>query len=103
MIPDKSKLNFLLAKQKELEAQIEEERKRVQSVCRHMHVSHWDGHYASGYVTFPIRRCLDCGVVEIGGWWCYDRDCTHWHDRDDYDKSILGYHPDRVVSLRREE
>ena len=46
-----------------------------------------------------VLTCLDCGYEEEGGWWCYNRDTKFWHDRYDYDKSVLGYHPDRVISV----
>jgi len=88
-----------LTTKEKLEAEIEKETLRVQSLCKHMHVAHWDGSYSSDHVTYPIRTCLDCGLVEIGGWGCYSRDTTCWHDREDYNKSILGYHPDRVITV----
>ena len=56
-----------------------------QSKCPHNHVGHWDGF--SEYSTMhPHRICLECGLEEEGGWWCYSINCSHWHVKDHYDK-----------------
>src|SRR5579884_1382861 len=53
----------------------------AQENCEHRRVAHFSG--VSAYsVAEPRRICLDCGIEEIGGWWCCRADCEFWHVRN---------------------
>ena len=69
----------------------------VQAACPHLHVRHYDGHEGHFSPDFPQRICIDCGLEETGGWWCYSLDCSYWHVKDDVAKPRLGPAENRVI------
>lgn len=60
---------------------IEAELAKEQAACPHNEVAHWDG-FSEYSTMYPTRICLECGLEEEGGWWCYSIDCSHWHPRE---------------------
>ena len=69
----------------------------AQRMCLHPRVGHWDGHYSSDSLTHPVRICLECGLEEKGGWWCYAVDCSHWHAAEGTEK-VLANTPGRTIT-----
>ncbi len=61
----------------------------AQFACAHTEVGHWSGESAHS-LMHPKRICLNCGLEEDGGWWCYSLDCSHWHPREGFAKPKLG-------------
>ena len=51
---------------------------QLQGACLHLCVAHYAGFESFG-TYHPRRICMDCGLEEEGGWWCYNVACTHWH------------------------
>jgi|SRR5581483_149962 len=84
-----SVLEQLQTKRKEFNAVLATQIVEAQGNCQHTRVAHWDGF--SEYSTLhPIRICMECGLEEEGGWWCYSLDCSHWHPKGGFDKPRLG-------------
>jgi hypothetical protein len=79
--------DFLRAQRAEALLALNNQLSEHQKSCKHLHVAHWDGHnkHSDGSLMqpqHPRRICMDCGLEEEGGWWCYSPDCPHWHARE---------------------
>ena len=68
----------------------------AQAVCTHAHVLHDDGFRSFGTYK-PQRRCSDCGLTEIGGWWCYAVDSC-WHLEGWSSAPMLGSKEGRTIT-----
>lgn len=69
----------------------------LQSRCAHTNVLHDTG-FRSFRTYNPERICVECGLIEVGGWWCYTVDCSHWHDNEISTKKILASKEGRIIT-----